>query len=167
MSDLIDLHNPNYKKNLIDPSDTYRYDLELRIGYKSKIRSNGFGRDAGTAGFSKHQLQNIPIKAKPGTIDGGYDFYHPNSTIYKLISEDESPENFEMIIVGKNGTFIKAMLLNKQTNKYVFRTATYQTNLKVAKNYKTSHDSEYKVGKGIFIAGRGFWTRVQTYFNQN
>ena len=72
-----------------------------------------------------------------------------------------------MIIVGKNGTFIKAMLLNKQTNRYVFRTATYQTNLKVAKNYKTSHDSEYKVGKSIFIAGRGFWTRVQTYFNQN
>ena len=164
MSDLIDLHNPNYKKNLLDP---YRYDLELRIGYKSKIRSNGFGRDAGTVGFSKQQLKNIRINAKPGTIDGNYDFYHPKSTIYKLISEDESPENFEIIIVGKNGTFIKAMLHNKQTNKYVFRTATYQTTHNVAKKYNTSRDSEYKLGKGIFIAGKGFWNKVHTYFNQN
>ena len=164
MSEIIDIHNPNYKTRL---HDTYRYDLELRIGNKRKIRRNGSGRDAGTAGFSRQQLENIQINSKPDTIYVNYDFYQPQSTISKLISEDEDPDDFEVIIAGKNGTFIKTMLFNRQTNRYVFRTATYQTDHIVAKKYYRSQDPEYVVGKNIFLAGKSFWILMQYYFNQN
>ena len=152
----ITLHNPSKRSENHD---------EIRIGYYENILA--YGSAAGSHGFSEETVREV-IQNIPDGIEGEDDFSLPTSWDNHFIFMTENPDDFEVLVKTKVGGQAKAMLRNKETGRILFRSATFVKDHPRAKSYKPSHNTEWLVGRNIFVASKRFWRDgVFKYFNES
>jgi hypothetical protein len=152
----IDLHNPSAN------SENH---TEIRIGdYKNIMAYGGW---AGLVGFNEETVIEV-IQNIPQGIEGDDDLVLPPSWDKHFILSTECLDNFDVLVKSKTGGWAKAMLRNRATGRILFRSATWLKDHPRAKSYKQSHNSEWVVGRKMFVASRGFWVDgVLKYFNEH
>lgn len=151
---MLTLHHP------LPPKDKTANDLSLSVRWAVWTSANRAVGIISNGTSEEYLTEQLALYTPDEKRYCGMDFTQPESSKNYFIAKTEDPNEFEVLVIGKeqDSEYSKAALKHTKTGTIVFRSATMGDSCRGA---KVSHSHEWKVEFGVFCADKSFWIKLK------